>query len=256
LRSSLLTGLFLSLSALPAAWSAPPLANVVEKDGVKVIIMPTIAAGAGPETSIQVGLDLEAMTDDAAARVGFRSMRGRVAFDCGQGVNLLSEAVAYDRANLEGEGKPKALSGKWIRPAPQSLMAAVGDEVCKRPLGTSPVKVTVQNPPAPNPPAQPASPTAAAPTAAASSAPPSPARKSAIVAQASASPTAKGAQGVLKALGGLITPPLAGAVDEATVQGAKVYRADVAGFSSMAEAKAFCAKAASVTKTCWTRRSD
>jgi hypothetical protein len=232
---------------MPAVSSTPAPANVVEKDGVRITIMPTVAAGAGPETSIQVVLDFEAVTEDAAGRVGFRSMRGRVEFDCRQGINLLSEAVAYDRANLEGEGKALPVSGKWIRPTPQSLMEAAGDEVCKRPLGTTPVPVTAQIEPTPPAPSKAAS---------SSPAPPGPAAKTGIVAQASASPTAKGAQGVLKALGGLITPPLTGTVDEATVQGAKVYRADVAGFSSIAEAKAFCAKAASVAKTCWTRRSD
>jgi len=71
------------------------------------------------------------------------------------------------------------------------------------------------------------------------------------VAQVAASPTAQGAQHVLGQLRALITPPLAGSVEAATVKNAAVFRASVAGFVSLGDAQAFCARAASVSKTCW-----
>jgi hypothetical protein len=76
------------------------------------------------------------------------------------------------------------------------------------------------------------------------------------VAQVAASPSADGAQRVLDALKSLIVSPLAGSVQPAVVQGVKVYRANVAGFASAADAKAFCAQASHVAKTCWVRLSS
>jgi hypothetical protein len=71
------------------------------------------------------------------------------------------------------------------------------------------------------------------------------------VAQVAASPTAQGAQRVLDRLHALITPPLTGSVEPATVNNAAVFRASVVGFVSLSDAQAFCARAASVSKTCW-----
>ena len=71
------------------------------------------------------------------------------------------------------------------------------------------------------------------------------------VAQVAASPTAQGAQRVLDRLHSLITPPLTSGVEAATVQSAQVFRASVTGFVSLSDAQAFCARAASVSKTCW-----
>ena len=71
------------------------------------------------------------------------------------------------------------------------------------------------------------------------------------VAQVAAAGTAKDAQRVLNALHGLIAPPLIQTVEQATVQNATLYRASVVGFASLTDAKAFCARAASVSKTCW-----
>jgi hypothetical protein len=71
------------------------------------------------------------------------------------------------------------------------------------------------------------------------------------VAQVAASDSAQGAQHVLDRLRALITPPLTSGVEAATVNNAHVFRASVAGFVSLSDAQAFCARAASVSKTCW-----
>jgi hypothetical protein len=261
----LLLSLLISASIASSGWSAAAAAGVIEQDGVQVTILPTVAAGAGPGTSIEVALDVEAVTDDAARRLGFRSLRGVTTFDCQQGANLFREAVAYDQANLKGQGKARPTSGKWGQPAPGSLMAAVTLRVCGgSQAGTGPAAAVTAAPtsdatalsatasaasavPPPRP---------AAPPPAAKPTPPNGAARptASAVAQLAASPNAKGAQGVLNALRSLIAPPLAGTVEPATVHGTKVYRASVAGFGSTAEAKAFCAKAANLAKTCWVRQ--
>jgi hypothetical protein len=74
------------------------------------------------------------------------------------------------------------------------------------------------------------------------------------VAQVASVPDAKDAERVLRALHGLITPPLTTSVEPAVVQNAHLFRASVSGFTSMEAAKAFCARAASVSKTCWVHR--
>jgi hypothetical protein len=74
------------------------------------------------------------------------------------------------------------------------------------------------------------------------------------VAQVAASSSAKDAQHVLNQLRAQITPPLTGSVEAAVVNNAHLFRASVSGFSSMEAAKAFCARAASVSKTCWVHR--
>jgi hypothetical protein len=66
-----------------------------------------------------------------------------------------------------------------------------------------------------------------------------------------ASDTAQGAQHVLDRLHTLIAPPLTGGVEAATVNNVHVFRASVSGFVSLSDAQAFCARAASVSKTCW-----
>jgi len=74
------------------------------------------------------------------------------------------------------------------------------------------------------------------------------------VAQVAASASAKDAQHVLNELHAMITPPLTSSVEPAVVGAAHLFRASVAGFTSMEAAKAFCARAASVSKTCWVHR--
>jgi hypothetical protein len=77
------------------------------------------------------------------------------------------------------------------------------------------------------------------------------------VAQVAASADARDAERVLRELKPLITAPLTTSIEQAVVGGAHVYRADVIGFASAADAKAFCKSAAHVSKTCWVRaRND
>jgi hypothetical protein len=73
------------------------------------------------------------------------------------------------------------------------------------------------------------------------------------IAQVAASASQHDAEKVLRELKGLIAPPLTTTIEQAQVGAAHVYRADVVGFASAAEAKAFCKSAAQISKTCWVR---
>ena len=73
------------------------------------------------------------------------------------------------------------------------------------------------------------------------------------IAQVAASASQHDAEKVLRELKGLIAPPLTTTIEQAQVGAAHVYRADVVGFASAAEAKAFCKSVAQISKTCWVR---
>jgi hypothetical protein len=310
-RPALLIALLFAASA-PSALAASAPSGPIVKDGVEITILPTLGSASTPGGLIQVGLDLEARSDDAAKRLGFRSLRAETSVDCRAGANRFLNAQAYTQPNLKGEGVPRVVSGAWVHPNDDSYMSQVTSRICANagappsavpapsaapakfaapsptPVVTSaslppaapariaspppvvtapaprPAYVAAPPPPAPSlarpSPAQTAA--ASAPPAAHAFAPkPAPAAQAAVrpaghaaVAQVAASPDAKDAQRVLTTLHAMITPPLTGSVDPAVVNSAHIFRASVSGFSSMADAQAFCARAAHVAKTCWVHR--
>ena len=73
------------------------------------------------------------------------------------------------------------------------------------------------------------------------------------VAQVAASADLHDAEKVLREVKPLIAPPLTSTIEQAVVGSAHVYRADVVGFQTAADAKAFCRSAAQWSKTCWVR---
>jgi hypothetical protein len=319
-RPALLIGLL--LVAAPAAAIAGGAPAPIFKDGVEITILPLDGAAPGPAGLTQVSLDLEVKTEEAAQRLGFRSMRGVTEVDCRQHANRFVKADSFDQPALKGAPRPRLVTGNWVSPNPDSYMFAVTQRICtaaapgsapsvassaptamhaaavratpsprvlapaSAPSGPLPVvTATALPPPAPAPTqmavAPPAPPPMPQPTApehvamAYASSPPRPAATPAAarpkpaepaqpsapawsakpdgrgVAQVAAAASAKDAQRVLNQLHGLITPPLTPTVEAAVVQNASIYRASVVGFASLADAKAFCARAASVSKTCW-----
>jgi hypothetical protein len=264
-RPSLLIGLILAAGPALAAPAGP-----IVRDGVEITIVSATAAPA-PGGIVEVTLDVEARSDAAAAKLKFRSMRGVTAVDCRLGANRFIKAEAYPEANLRGDVTPRVVSGEWVKPAGESYMSAVTARICgvapaARPIttaasgplpvvrmGTDSASSGAAEPPATTPPARLAMAMAPKPATAAASTPRSFRAKAdgRGVAQVAASATAQGAQHVLDQLHALITPPLAASVEAATVKNAAVFRASVAGFVSLGDAQAFCARAASVSKTCW-----
>jgi hypothetical protein len=264
LRLSLLIVL---MSAAAPVMAAPPASGPIVKDGVEIDILPFGPSGGDV---VEITLDVEARSDAAASRLGFRSMRGVTAIDCAKGANRFIKADAFAEAELKGPPTPRMVSGDWVRPSDDSFMRSVTLRVCGEPPAApvapaSPGRLPVVTMGAASSPASPpahiaATPpptrlaTAAAPAPTASAPPARAFRTSATgrgVAQVAASPTAEGAQHVLDRLRTLITPPLTSDVEAATVNNAHLFRASVLGFVSLSDAQAFCARAASVSKTCW-----
>jgi hypothetical protein len=101
--------------------------------------------------------------------------------------------------------------------------------------------------------APPASPHAFAPAAAPQTAAYVPKVAGDRVAQVAASANLQDAEKVLRELRRLIEPPLTTSIEQAVVGTSHVYRADVVGFQTAADAKAFCRSAAQWSKTCWVR---
>ena len=271
MRSSLLIGLLFAAASAPAVFAAATASGPIVKDGVEIILLPTVSQAGGPAGVTQVDFDLEARTDEAAHRLGFRSLHGTTAVDCHLGANRFLKADVYDQPSLKGPSRPRTVTGAWVHPNADSYMFAVTQRICAStaapaapaPLqrvaaapGPLPVVTAQALPPA----AAPAPPVAAAtqvamtparpspaPVRMASAAPPAthapvaptsaaswtgkPAGKG--VAQVAAAGTAKDAQRVLNALHGLIAPPLTQTVEQATVQNATLFRASVVGFASL-----------------------
>ncbi len=260
------------MSAAAPAMAAPAADGPLVKDGVEINILPH----GGPSGGVfEVTLDVEARADAAAGRLGFRSMRGLTAIDCSRGANRFIKADAFGLADMKGPATPRVVSGDWVRPSQDSFMSGVTARVCGAatpaapsvasgplPLVTSGESATTSPPPprrvsATLPPARIAAgptPTTSSPPTAATSPPARAFRTSASgrgVAQVAASDTAQGAQHVLDRLRSLIAPPLTSGVEAATVNNAHLFRASVTGFVSLSDAQAFCARAQSVSKTCW-----
>jgi hypothetical protein len=272
-----------------AAPPSPAMAPIV-KDGVEIAILPHVGSAGGSEAVSQIGLDIEARSADAVGRLGFRSLRAVTDIDCRQSANKFISATSFDQADFAGQGKIRPVSGEWVQPTADSYMAAVIQRVCSlgeqatasprpppvvtaaadpppaSPLATAPATATsTAAPPAPPaaspakvrlaraapPPTASAPPNRSAPALAAPAPALGPAKAGNWVAQVAASADSKDAQRVLDRVRGQVASPLTTTVELATVGAAQVYRASVVGFASAADAKAFCARIASVSKTCW-----
>jgi hypothetical protein len=302
LRPLLLLGLAVGAAPAWAAAPAPGATQPIELGGVEVFILPTVGPASGPETSMDVQIDVEARTDEAARVLGFKSLLGDTTIDCRTGANRFVTAQAYDQPDRQGPARSSHLSGQWVTPSSGSYMAEVTQRVCAGKAATaSGPALVVTGQPSPPPPAeatshapppvaavavqpipaaapaeaQPAAAPEAGPppeaparivmpsaTASRVATPPKPAQASSpagasrpgnVVAQVAAVPDAHAAQKVLDKLRDLIAPPLTTKVEAATVQNVKLYRASVDGFATVADARAFCARAASISKTCWVR---
>jgi hypothetical protein len=288
----LLSALVAASAHAHAASSAPTSAAPITKDGVEITVLPQVSGGGGPPSVIHVGLDMEAKTTAAVTRLGFESLRAVADIDCGKAANRFISATAFDQPALAGPGRARVVTGQWVQPSSDSYMAAVIAQVCAAHTAVAAssrpppvVKEMAAAPPPPAPaaaaPAQvaaaPPAPAVAPPEAAPAAPQPSPpqvvrfggapagAAPAAAaptfiprvagdrIAQVAASADVHDAEKVLRELKGLIAPPLTTTIEQAQVGAAHVYRADVVGFASAADARAFCKSAAHVSKTCWVR---
>ena len=116
--------------AAGCAASSALAAGVIARDGVEVSILPTIGAAHADQSIVRVALDVEARSDAAARRLGFRSLRGVTDIDCRSGENQFVKAEAFDHADLRGQARGWPVLGDWGRPTATSYMFAVTERVC------------------------------------------------------------------------------------------------------------------------------
>ena len=119
-------GFAVALAAAPAALAA----SAIARDGVVVSILPTVGPVHADQSIVRVALDVEARSEAAARRLGFRSLRGVTDIDCRSGENQFVKAEAYDHPDLRGEARGWPVLGDWGRPTASSYMFAVTERVC------------------------------------------------------------------------------------------------------------------------------
>jgi hypothetical protein len=153
-RSAL--ALLLVAAALPPAASALPSAGDAATDGgIEVAVLPLAAPKAGADTAgaglTQATLDVEARTDAAFRRIGFRSLRVNAVVDCSRWADRVTGAEGYARPGLSGQGRAASVGGAWSQPAAGSLMASVVAKVCaaRAPDASAPRQVVDIPAPAP-----------------------------------------------------------------------------------------------------------
>jgi cell division protein FtsN len=306
---------FATRTGLPRTWV------VSVKPDIVVAVRDRDALGARNPAD-RVRLQGEVTGEEAAARLGYRSMRSAVEINCETRRDRVVEMEVFAGHNLKGAAERRSLPGGWVQPSEDAYMADVIRTVCRalpqRPQAASPTGLDapprlVERRPAPKPPtplaatAGPAqvpdlrarrsvdpaprlAPTAEGPIATAErpprllawaepspppapqhAAPPPPARiprpsapEPRPGAQASASEgrpvvqigalnSEAGARRAFIALGSLAGGGLSGVIQPSMVGERIYYRALVEGFSSRAEAAAFCAAVTRKGGTCFIR---
>ena len=237
------------------AWTGLPARQIVSfGDGVAVALVDGPPSGA--RTGLVKGLALrgEAVDEETAVSLGWRSMRSTVDIDCDHGRDLVRSMEVFADHDLKGASGPK-LPGTWGQPDRLAYLGAVISAVCKggsscrsgglaaaqpaAPARRSPSRRSRRShrsgrhrtPPRPLPRPQTASgrKPVSAPTTGAGP-----------VVQIAAGGSEEGAR---RALASLQAPGLAGltrSVQMATKDGKPLYRAVVGGFTSRAAAVSFC----------------
>ena len=242
------------------AWTGLPARQIVGfGDGVAVALVEGPPSGA--RTGLVKGLALrgEAVDEETAASLGWRSMRSAVDIDCDHGRDLVRSMEVFADHDFKGAASSPKLPGTWGQPDRLAWLGSVIAAVCKG--GSSAAEVAASPPPSPPAvPARRAKPTPALaaltpfrpPPHPASSAP-APATSKPLAMPASALPTGAGPvvqiaaggseEGARRALASLQAPSLVGltrSVLTATKDGKPLYRAVVGGFASRAAAVSFC----------------
>lgn len=287
-RKTLGRTLLLALAGFAVPWMARP----AEPEGAFVIHsgLPRAAivsikseivvalrdAGNGPETARRVRLQGEAASEEAAQRLGYRSMRSVAEIDCDTRRDRVLEMETFIEHGLKGEGSSRPVPGGWVQPSMDAFMADVIRAVCKggasARLATFVPEPTPKTSFAPTP-----SPTLYAPVLRASLAADAPRLREPpagrlmmlgpITRLSSGAPrrsVASGARAQIgaflgvgearSALGGFVLPSgVQTSIETAQVGGRTFHRALVVGFSGSNAARSFCESRRALGKACVVR---
>jgi cell division septation protein DedD len=118
--------LFAARTGLPRGWI------VSNKPGVVVAIRDRDSLGARTPGE-KVRLQGEIVDDEAAERLGYRSMRSAVEVNCETRRDRVLEMEVFDSPNLKGTGRKRTVPGGWVQPSQDAYMADVIRTVCRGP---------------------------------------------------------------------------------------------------------------------------
>jgi hypothetical protein len=115
---------FAARTGLPRAWV------VSNKPGVVVAIRDRDSLGARTPGQ-KVRLQGEVVDDEAAERLGYRSMRSVVEVNCETRRDRVLEMDVFDSPNLKGTAQKRTVPGGWVQPSQDAYMADVIRTVCR-----------------------------------------------------------------------------------------------------------------------------
>lgn len=115
---------FVTLSGLPRGWVASIKPDIV------VAIRDRDALG-DRNPGDKVRLQGEVIDDDAADRLGYRSMRSVVEVNCETRRDRVVEMEVFSDHGLKGTSQGRTLPGGWVQPSEDAYMADVIRVVCR-----------------------------------------------------------------------------------------------------------------------------
>lgn len=136
--------IFAARTGLPRAWV------VSNKPGVVVAIRDRdrLAARAPGD---KIRLQGEIVEDEAAERLGYRSMRSVVEVNCGTLRDRVVELEVFASPNLKGVAQKRAVPGGWVQPSQDAYMADVIRTVCRAAPRRAETVAAIEPPPRPAP---------------------------------------------------------------------------------------------------------
>jgi len=221
-----------------------PRASVVAVTPDLVVAIRDRDALAARAPADPVRLQGEAVDDEAAARLGWRSMRSVVGVNCESRRDKVLELEVFDQPALKGPGRKRPVPGGWVQPSEDAYMSDVIRAVCRAaPRAEAAPQAPSEAPAPPTPAPKPAPPALKPPQLRPASAPPPPKPASGGPAvQLGALDSEADARRLLSKAGPL-GPGLSTEIQAAQVGTRTFYRARIIGFATRREAQAWCDKA-------------
>jgi hypothetical protein len=227
---------------------------------IRVKIIRRMAPEPRSDATVSVELEGEAKSDDAVRTFGFVSMRSWVVVDCVRRRDRVRRMLRSQSPDFSDPKESPAPPG-WAQPSQDAYLAGLIGAVCgpgptadgvgaNAQAGHAPAR-TPNSAPRPETAAPARSSTQAAHVTAGPASDGAGAPASTLVAQIVASETRAEAQSTLDKQIALRGPGLRAAIEALTVSGRLVYRAEVIGFASDQDARAFCAKVRRGGGACW-----
>jgi hypothetical protein len=242
-------------------WSGAPSGAVVSvtADTVVAVTRRGVPGAGGEIDGVEI---IGEIADDGLAQTrGWRSMRTTLDVSCADRAIRIDRMEVFPEHGQQGAGRPAAAPKGWAQPSVGAYLADVVTVVCfSGPAPSRRTTVARAATPAPAPAPAPPVPPPSSPTPSPAAAAPGPVvatppRAGGPVAQIASAPSKEEAQAALDALAGRapVAPPLATRIELVTIRGRFYDRAEVVGFSSVAEARTFCAKVRTAGGECFVR---